>query len=341
MKENLLLALLAILCLATAAFPAGAGTADDSHARVATILDKVKPFDAASRDAAVEELTAGGTAFVPAIREALVKAEDTRRETLDMALVRITWKGDPGKRVAEEVAKQAGGPASGRIPPPVHVSSSALDSLAPDRIFYSVIFRQYPVAMMPPSPLKPQMVAVHEKDGTVKIFTSVELLKVYFMRTAGMIRVQGEATKVAGAWLRLTQEFSQDGFFRFTVPEDQIKSTWQESGGLVVTGKAVVVPKGGDSGEIVATLTFAGQGNNPRRLVTITEARNVRAGIRPICQATKLLDSDPIVRRMAEQDILVMGRASWPYIAEQREKASAELRREIDRVWKRVVAEGR
>jgi hypothetical protein len=28
----------------------------------------------------------------------------------------------------------------------------------------------------------------------------------------------------------------------------------------------------------------------------------LRAGPRPICQATKLLDRDPIVRRMAEQD---------------------------------------
>jgi hypothetical protein len=71
------------------------------------------------------------------------------------------------------------------------------------------------------------------------------------------------------------------------------------------------------------------------------ERRAIHAGVRPICQATKLLDPDPIVRRMAERDILVMGRAAKAYLDEQRARATPALRQAIDRMWKRIVAESR
>jgi hypothetical protein len=43
---------------------------------------------------------------------------------------------------------------------------------------------------------------------------------------------------------------------------------------------------------------------------------------------------------MAEKDILVMGRSARPYLDEQRAKASPDLRKAIDRVWRRIVDEG-
>jgi hypothetical protein len=43
---------------------------------------------------------------------------------------------------------------------------------------------------------------------------------------------------------------------------------------------------------------------------------------------------------MAEQDLLVMGRAAKPYLDEQRAIASPELRDEIDRVWQQILREG-
>jgi hypothetical protein len=67
----------------------------------------------------------------------------------------------------------------------------------------------------------------------------------------------------------------------------------------------------------------------------------LKPGPRPICQATKLLDADPVVRRMAEQDLLVMGRAARPYLDEQRAKAAPELQKAIDRVWERICADDR
>jgi hypothetical protein len=45
-----------------------------------------------------------------------------------------------------------------------------------------------------------------------------------------------------------------------------------------------------------ATLTFDGGG----KLARVAEGGKLRPGPRPICQATKLLDPDPLVRRMAE-----------------------------------------
>jgi hypothetical protein len=58
-------------------------------------------------------------------------------------------------------------------------------------------------------------------------------------------------------------------------------------------------------------------------------------------QATKLLDPDPIVRRMAEQDLLVMGRATKPYLDQVRARVRPKLQLAIDRMWERIVREGR
>jgi multimeric flavodoxin WrbA len=63
--------------------------------------------------------------------------------------------------------------------------------------------------------------------------------------------------------------------------------------------------------------------------------------MRPICQSTKLLDPDPIVRKMAEQDILIMGSPAKEYLDWQRTQVSPELRQAIDRIWQRIIKEGR
>ena len=40
---------------------------------------------------------------------------------------------------------------------------------------------------------------------------------------------------------------------------------------------------------------------------------------------------------MAEQDLLIMGRAAKPYLDEQRAKASPALQQAIDRIWQRIL----
>jgi hypothetical protein len=96
------------------------------------------------------------------------------------------------------------------------------------------------------------------------------------------------------------------------------------------------VAAGGDGNiDVVMTLGTAGS------LVNILERSAIRPGVRPICQATKLLDRDPIVRRMAEQDLLVMGRAAKPYLDQIRATARPKLQQAIDRMWQRILAGAR
>jgi hypothetical protein len=83
-----------------------------------------------------------------------------------------------------------------------------------------------------------------------------------------------------------------------------------------------------------SAVTSEGLGNNLRK-------KRVTARVRPICQATKLLDRDPIVRRMARQDVLVMGRAAKPYFDKVPATARPKLQRAIDRIWQRILDEGR
>lgn len=75
--------------------------------------------------------------------------------------------------------------------------------------------------------------------------------------------------------------------------------------------------------------------------MSVSETANLKRGVRPICQATKLLDADLVVRRMAEQDLFVMGKAAGDYLAGQRAKADRKLQKAIDRIWQRILAEDR
>jgi hypothetical protein len=74
-------------------------------------------------------------------------------------------------------------------------------------------------------------------------------------------------------------------------------------------------------------------------LTKATAKAEIKPGPRPVCHATKLLDADPVVRAIVEQDLLIMGRAAKPYLDEQRAKAGPELQEAIDRIWQRIQME--
>jgi hypothetical protein len=213
------------------------------------------------------------------------------------------------------------------------IEDSALAGTFPTRLFFAVIFPRYPLARVAPASLRSNNVFMVNDDASVKILTDAKQLEEMFRELLPLIRSDEAARAAAQAWLRLSQEFRQDGFFSFSIPAGELKVSRDHNGRKAV-GKAVVKPVRGDRGEIQATLVFDDAG----RLARVTEVNTVRAGIRPICQATKLLDPDPIVRRMAEQDLLVMGRSARNYLNDQRARASAELRQAIDRMWQRILA---
>ena len=103
---------------------------------------------------------------------------------------------------------------------------------------------------------------------------------------------------------------------------------------LHAAGRLVVMQ--GGNGELRAAIEYDKDG----KLAKVTEKAAIRAGPRPICQATKLLDADPIVRRIAEQDLLIMGLSARDYLMEQRESATPELQGAIDRVWRQIQING-
>jgi len=219
----------------------------------------------------------------------------------------------------------------------ITVAGEALSRAFPNYRFYSLRFRQYPVAVKPPEPLEANNLFVVTPDGSVEHLRDSKALETFFRARLAPVITDPGAREAAKAWLRLAEEFHQDGFLQFSVPDDALRVTAAAGGGLRVTGKAVVNPQGGNIGEIAASLTFDPAG----KLIKGSETAKIKRGIRPICQATKLLDADPIVRGMAEQAILVMGKAAKGYLDEQRAKASPELQRAIDRIWQQILAEDR
>ncbi len=219
------------------------------------------------------------------------------------------------------------------MPPIVPVDPRAVRESFPDHRFFVVGFRQYPVAQAPPSPLRTRNLFAVGRSGQVRHLTDTGSLESFIRKRLRPVQTGETAKNAVVAWLRLSEEFTQDGFFRFAIPQESLMVRTTDQGRRA-SGK-VIVTQGG-KGEIEVLLVFDAAG----RLVRIKEKNTVKPGVRPVCQATKLLDPDPIVRRIAENDILVMGRDCKAYLDEERAKASPELKRAIDRIWKRIVDEG-
>jgi hypothetical protein len=212
------------------------------------------------------------------------------------------------------------------------VKDEPVQTLLPKAIIFAVRFPQYPVARVVPDGLKASNVFVVDGDGKVTAITeSKGLLKLF---SSLEVKTDAAAKDAARAYLRLNQELHQDGFYKFSLMDDSTKVT-TEKGARKVTAKVVVMA--GGNGEIGATLSFDDKG----KLSKIDDEVKLKPGPRPICQATKLLDLDPIVRRMAEQDLRCMGRAVKDYLDEQRAKAGPDLRRAIDALWQRICEEDR
>ena len=203
----------------------------------------------------------------------------------------------------------------------------------PNFSFFGVIFRQYPIAVQcpPASDLKCANL-FFVQNGQVDFVSAIDDLRFFFAANLSPAPTQDTATDAASTWLRFSEELNQDLFYTFSMAD----VSYAPHPDLTVVHAHASVATGGD-GNIDAVMTLGSAGS----FVNVLEKGGVRPGIRPICQATKLLDPDPIVRRMAEQDILVMGRSSKPYLDQIRATAAPKLQQAIDRIWQRILNEGR
>jgi hypothetical protein len=216
------------------------------------------------------------------------------------------------------------------------MTGEGIGMMFPDHVLFSVLFPQYPVGRPAPAPLKvANVISIpKKKDGKPITITTHKELETFFKDAAHPVKNAEEGEAAMKAWLWAAAALAQDGFYKFSVKlDDKMKVDGTTCTG---SGQAPVDPQGGNKGEIKATLTF-----KDGKLASADTKVDLKPGVRPICQATKLLDPDPIVRGMAEQSIRVMGSAAKPYLDEQRAKANAQLREAIDRIWAKIVEEGR
>ncbi len=300
-------------------------------AQVSAILKGVTQADAASIRKAEDALVALGKAQIPVMKTAILKATDAQKRALSGAIIRLSWGVDPMDKLTAFFKKKGWNPG---VDPELLTDNGLLD-VAPNCAFYSLHFREWPMAMMPMSPFKQRNVIIVPKTGDPVLYTDPKKIVGAFAQQVGSI-VGREMPMVTAAWLRVSAVFSQDGYFIFRYPIDQIRVN-TGTVGFVATGKATVDPKGGDKGEIVASVNFWPNRNKELEIKSITETRTVQAGVRPICQALLLLDANPTVRRMAERDLLIMGPIIKPYLDEKRKEASPELQKAIDAIWQRIL----
>jgi hypothetical protein len=207
-----------------------------------------------------------------------------------------------------------------------YLKAKSVESALPNYYLFAVRFPQFPVGRVPPKGLKPSNLFAVGGDGKVTVLTDAKELERFYRDHLTAAKEEAAKKTALRGWLSLTQHFHQDGFFTFAIMDDTIKVDGKTAGG------SIVVMKGG-SGTLRAQLTFDDAG----KLDAVKEESKIRRGPRPICQATKLLDADPLVRRMAEEDLLIMGTAAKEYLDEQRAKAHPDLRRAIDRLWQRIL----
>jgi hypothetical protein len=240
---------------------------------------------------------------------------------------------DAGK--AEKLVKDRLAELKGEAAVLNRISDEAAARALPGQVVFTAVFRQFPITRVPPPPLAAQNVFVVGTDGKLNLITSAKDLEAYFKDHAKVCKDEADMKDVAVAWLLAAQELHQDGFYAFEVVKEATKVE-ATSAGKRASARSVVM-KGGN-GEVTVELLFDGTG----KLAKATEKADLKPGPRPKCHATKLLDPDPIVRAIVEEDLLYMGRAAHDYLMEQRAKASPELQKAIDRIWQRIVErEGR
>ena len=105
-------------------------------------------------------------------------------------------------------------------------------------------FDSIPLAIGLPAPLQANNLFVVRLDGAATP-ANTGALEAFFRTALRPATTDAEAKDAATAWLRLVEEFHQDGFLRFAVPDDSLKVVSLPNGGREVTGKAQVIAQGG------------------------------------------------------------------------------------------------
>lgn len=216
----------------------------------------------------------------------------------------------------------------------VQIGNEASDYILPGYTFFLLYLIQYPVAYGPPDEqLGTNSLVVIDTSLTITLLPDENYLSSFYRQYQVPITTEEERKLAIKAWLILSQEYKNDGYYTFHISDDDITIEYIVADYIEyrITGISRVIA--GGEGLIKATATIGVDG----MLAYVDEEFELIPGARPICQSTKLLDKDPVVRKMAEQDLLAMGYSAEDYLAAQRAKASPELKQAIDRIWERIL----
>jgi hypothetical protein len=212
----------------------------------------------------------------------------------------------------------------------IWVEEKALKQVFPDLLFFAVRFRQYPVAFAPPEGMSSSNVVV---VGDKLTLLPDQLAFNKFFSAQWQTRkppTADQAKAAAVSYLALNQELVQDGFYTFEIIQAGAEN---KNGNMEATGRSMVT-KGGN-GDIRIELQFMGQN------LIVNHNQTIRPGPRPKCQATRLIDNDPLIRHMAETELRFMGLAARSYLLEQRDKAdNPRLRQAIQQLLEKMEADG-
>ena len=168
------------------------------------------------------------------------------------------------------------------------LASEPLVRTFPNHLFCSVLYRRYPVARVPPRPLKPSSIFAirRAREGKPLLLADSKQLEDFFQEVLAPVQSDDQAKDTVRAWLRLSQILVQDGFYKFTLMDDSTKVKAVDSG-KEASGKVVVMA--GGNGEIDVHMTFDKSG----KLIKLDQSVQVKPGPRPICQAYKVARCRP------------------------------------------------
>ena len=182
-------------------------------------------------------------------------------------------KGQPEREALDRWLARTPGSSAGEV---TALREGYVARAIPSRTFYVLRFRLYPVAPPIPEGLSSNNLLVVQSDGSVERILDPGTLETLFRSASAPVISRRTAEDAARAWIRLTEEFHQDGFFHFADPE--VVEFRSGGDGIRVSGRTLVLPDAGDDGEIRVRLEFDRAG----RFVKASESARVVAGHRPI-----------------------------------------------------------
>jgi hypothetical protein len=153
------------------------------------------------------------------------------------------------------------------------ITDQSVGQTFPSHLILAVRFPLHPVAISPRAPLHSQNLFIVDKDGLLDQVTDFKGMEEFFRANTGTVTKASTARQVVRAWLAMSQELSQDGYYTFEKKVEREPTKF----GLKATGEAKVKPEMGNKGAIKVTIMFDIDG----MLGEVQERKQLKAGRRP------------------------------------------------------------